>query len=414
MSVAVRTSFYRYILSTFDILIPGKDPIDVSDRVTSMFIEKNFDDDMFPIFGVGLNLNFINYYDIITNKTTVTFRVKFDRYEFDKYNDTDQVKYKENVFDTIFGLYIDDDSEFLDKGLYEQAKSELNITEDERLQHYEFYLFKEDDLQSSKTIINSILSRCTLTDGVAYLLSSSGAKKVLMSPLDNKTVYNEMLIPPIPVWQSIQYLEEQYGFYKYGALYFYDHDKTYFIDRGPECTAWTTGEIKDVLMSCAESTDSENINVPGTYRNIQENTYELKMLMKNISMRTTTIQEDQIGATDISVINPTNGSVVDIHPNVDVRVGNKKYIVNNYNNQYMNNMLEYEKYQNNHILSVQLSDIDVSCLSPNKRFNFVFEDKAVNTVHGGRYRLSSSFLTFKRLSEAEFSVSASAEFKKSK
>lgn len=413
MAIDIKTSFYRYILSAFDILIPGKEPFDASTYVTAMFIEKDYDNDMFPVFGVGIDLNFIRYYDIVENKSTVKFRVKLDRYEYDNTADEDQVKYRENVFDSLFGIYIDDDSAFLNKDMYNEATSSLAMSENETLQTYEFYLFIEEDLAASKTIINSVIGNCTMTDGAAYLLSQSGSKRVLMSPMDNIQRYSEVLLPPLPTWKNILYLEEQYGFYKYGTLYFYDHDRTYFIDRGPDCTAWANGEIKNVTMTCLKSTKND-VLLPGTYINKAENTYELKIFMNLITMKSHSIQEDQITATDVTVINPKDGNIVEIHPDIDARIGNKTFVVNNYNNPYLNNMIEYNKYQNDHILDAQLFDIDVCCLSPNKRFNFAFEDKSVHAVHGGVYRLSSSFFKFDLLSAGEFSVSATAEFKKSK
>ena len=80
MAAETRSYYYRYILSVCDILIPNKDTIRLNNpNILGFTIEKDFDNDYFPIFNLQLSLSQLQYYTILENKTTVRFKIRLEK-----------------------------------------------------------------------------------------------------------------------------------------------------------------------------------------------------------------------------------------------------------------------------------------------------------------------------------------------
>ena len=406
MAAETRSNYYRYIVSTCTILIPDKDPIHLeNNNILGFAIEKDFDNDFFPIFDLQLSLPYTVYYSIVENKTTVRFKVKLEKYA---YNDENKIKYKEVVFDTIFSTFIDDDISFMDKDLYEQTLKRLGTAENRGA--YDFYLFKDADIKSSKKIINRVVTSSNMTNCIVYLLSKSGSTNVLMTPLDNSKVYNEILLPPTTVIQSISYLEKQFGFYNHGTILFYDFDTVYFINKRAECTAYRTGEFKDVIVYVFKSL-SENAKTPGTFKDNETKTYTLHIAKDNTEMLTSSVVNDQITGTNVTVINPLHDSQSSVNPDVQSRNSTTTMLIDNFNNKYLNKMIDNAKYENDHIVEMTVTDVDLNCFAPNKKYIMSFEDKATHKAHSGNYRLSHMLFTFVKNGDF-FITNGEVQFKK--
>lgn len=406
MAAENRSYYYRYLLTTCDILIPDKDPIKLTNsNILGYTIEKDFDNDFFPIFDLQLSLTFPQYYTIVENKTTVRFKVKLEKYA---YNDDVSFIYKETVFDEIFSTFIDDDTSFLDKALYEKTVKTLGGSENRA--KYDFYLFKDNDIKASKKIFNRVVSSSNMTNCIVYLLSKSGSSNVLMTPLDNSSVYKEIILPPLTVIQSITYLEKQYGFYKHGALFFYDFDTTYFINKRAECTAYRTGEFKDVIVQVFK-TSNPNAQTQGNYKDNETKTYTLHISRDNTQMLTTSVVADQTQGTNVNILNTRNNSSSTVTPDVQSRNKTTTTIVDNFDNKYLSEMIKNTKYENDNIINMAVSDVDMTCFAPNKKFILSFEDKEVDVLHKGNYRLNYMLFTFVKNGDY-FVTNGQVQFKK--
>ena len=88
MALVRETEHYKYRLPLVEVIIPGKDPIQLqSANVNSIGIEKDFDNDHFPILYLNMNIAPDLYFDILENKTTVKFRIRLESYIYDKSNE---------------------------------------------------------------------------------------------------------------------------------------------------------------------------------------------------------------------------------------------------------------------------------------------------------------------------------------
>lgn len=406
MSAETRSYYYRYKITNCSILIPNTDPVVLSpSNILGFTIEKDFDNDHFPIFNLQLSLNFPQYYNIINNKTTVKFKVRLEKYI---YRGESSIQFTEVVFDTLFAIFVDDNGSFLNKDLYNTTLQQLGSVENRA--KYDFYLFRDDFITASKKIINRVVSYANMTDCIAYLLSASGSTNVLMTPLDNKNYYNEIILPPLTVIQSIMYLEKHFGFYEHGALLFYDFDTIYCINKRAACTAYRSGEYTDVIVQVFKSL-SFNAETPGNYKDNKTKTYTVHVTRDNTEMLTSSIVADQTQGTNVTVIDPKNNTTTTINPSVQARNNTTTNIVNNFNNSFTNKMIENAKYENDNIVIMSVADVDLACFAPNKKFLLSFEDAEVNARHKGNYRLSYSLFTFIKNGDY-FTVDGQIQFKK--
>jgi len=388
MAAETRTHYYKYTMQC-ELLIPNKDPVLLNkDNILSFGIEKDFDNDYFPIFNIKLSLTYPQYYDIIDNKTIVKFKVKIEKHMYDQYIED---MYKEVVIDSIFSIFINDNTPFFDKELYNKTVNTVGTVQNRGT--YDFYLFKESDIDSSKKIINRVVDSANMTDCLVYLFSKSGTSKLLLSPLDNRDSYSEIILPPLTVIQSINYLEKQYGFYNHGATFFYDFDTLYFINKRAECTAYRTGEYKDVIVQVFK-TLNPNSSTPGNFKDTKTKTYSVHVTRDCIRMNTASIINDQIYGTNVNIIDPKNNESTIISPNIQSRNKTNTYIVNNFGNRFLPNMIENSKYENDNIVTMAVKDVDINCFTPNKKYMLSFEEKEINEKHKGNYRLSYTLFTF--------------------
>jgi len=404
-----RTNFYRYLISKFDIIIPNEEPLKLRQaNIYSFRIERDYDNLFFPIFQVKLLIDYPLYYKIVKNKTTVKFNVKLESYQ---YTDTEKVKFRETIFDSTFAIYTDDDNFHLDKDNYNRM---MDITDNQMTGGFiELYLFKESDITSSRTVINRILQSSNITDALVYLLSKSGTSKLLMSPLQNTNQYNEIALLPTTIIQNILYLEKRYGFYKNGSILFYDFDTTYLLSKTALGNTYKPNEYKKVIIEVYKTANNRSFT-PGNFKDNITKTYTLHVTRDNLSINTKSIIENEISGSEVNLISGSSDSVSTAKPDVRVRSNhNSKYLVNNFNNPFLKDMIENEKIENDHILTINAVDFDMGLLSPNKQYSFICEGSELQKEYGGNYRLSSEILMFEREGD-DFSIEAALKFKKPK
>jgi hypothetical protein len=404
----IKVSNYTYIVSAFDIIIKDKTYQLTHQNITEMGIEKNFDMEYFPLLYVKLALPPTTIIDIYRNKTIVKFRMRLDKVVYGS-------NYKKTVFDEIFITFLPDDKEFFNEDMYKQTKkvtNEEDITTPTDLQQtYEFYLFNERDINSSNTVLNTVLTNVTMTDVVYYLLSSSNTDTVLMSKLDNTNKYNEIIILPKNIIKNIEVLNAIYGFYNHGVLLFYDLNTTYFIDKNSMCTAYRVGEYTDVIISVPKSTSTASM-VNGSYKDIENGCYIISVQSDLLTINSTSLSSQQLEGSTTIYVSPSNGDVVTFTPDLKYRdKETKQVIVNNFNNKFTEKELYYKKIENDCIVSFPFKDIDIDILSPNKRFKLDFEDSTMQKNRGGNYRVFSLTCIFTKR-DSDFSVQGTCTIKR--
>ena len=403
---------YKYTIESMDILFPEEiEPTKINPNfIKGILLEHDFDNDYFPVFKLSVSIEPKVYFKILSNKLKVRFRIRMQKYSYDVNKD---FQFKKDVFNTVFCVFMDEDTPYFDEKSYNESKKveRSEITPRDLSNIYSFYLFKESDLDNSKKIVNNVITSSTLIDTVVYLLSTCGMRNVLMTPLENKKVFKEILLPPLTLLNNLLYLNQQYGFYTKGALIFFDLMAMYIIDCNSKCTAFQKEEYKRTIFTIKELTDP-NIFTPGSFVSDIEKENYINITPDNINIYSNSVVADQIIGNNFIIIDPKQGSVQNIKPETVQRgVGTYQVLVNNYGNEYSNNDVKNRKIENNTVININISDFDMEAVTPNKEFVFIFDNSKINSTYSGSYRLTKRVIQFK-LEGTEFIMSGVCEFKK--
>lgn len=407
--------YYKYIIDSFDILLSEEsEPIRLShSNITSIYLERDYDSSFFPILRVNVILDPKIYYKIIKEKLNVKFRIRLQNFIYDKDN---IFEFKKDVINDVYCAFIDESTPFLNEELFnknrETERSEKTPTTMNN--EYSFFLYKEDDLNNSKKIINSVISKASLTDIIAYLLYSSNIKNVLMSPLKNNSLYNEVLLLPITTLKNLIYLEQQYGgFYNNPSLIFFDIDCLYVIDSSLESKAYRKKEFLQTILSICDPINSNSFTT-GSIVNEEEQKYIININPDSLVINNNTILEDQLEGNNFIVISPSTGEIKTIKSETIQRgEGTYKVLVNKFNNPKSIDFLKKKKLEESTTVNISISNFDINALTPNKEFLFVFENPSINKEYTGKYRMSKNILFLEKKGEY-FVISGSCDFKKVK
>jgi len=252
---------------------------------------------------------------------------------------------------------------------------------------YDFYLFKENDVNATTKISNLILSSCNMTDAAGVLLSSSGVKKLLMEKVNNKTKYSEVLFPPYTTIATMEYLQSQYGLYKYGHLLFFDTDTTYLISRDKKCRAKRKNEYAKVIIKVPK-VGGENGKTSGSIDDEKKKTHYIRVMPENVIVDNDSIVNNVTEGNKKALINPMKDKVTKISTDTEQR-GSTSYeiIYDKYNSEFADDRIKTQLEEKNIIIQISFESIDVDIISPNKEFILKFDDSAIQKELGGSYRL---------------------------
>lgn len=229
MTISTEMRFYRYRVESLSIIIPGeKEPIQIENGVINSFIiDKNYDKNTFPIFRLNVTLGTDLYYKILHHKLTVKFRMRIQKFismsdDATKPHGTERAV-KSDILNESFCIFLDENTPALYKKTEEAAKK--TTAEDKSMQNiagndFNFFLFKETDLNNSKKYLNAVMGSTNMLNAVTFCMHNAGISKVLMSPFNNKATYSQVLLPPYTLLGTLTYLENHYGFYTNGSLLF--------------------------------------------------------------------------------------------------------------------------------------------------------------------------------------------------
>jgi len=412
------TTYCKYIISKLEIFIPGEDTISAGKfNIGGMMIEKDFDNDIHPIIDLRLALTPIDIFNVLSHKNEVRFNIRLDKYTYSSEGD-DYVS-KDKVFDDIFAIYIDDNSVQLDKDLYNITKSTTGTKTDlsDITEVYDFFLFKERDIDSARTMVNTVIERGTMTDVLTYLLGVTDCTNVLMAPLDNHNTYENIILYPTTLLNNINILNNSYGLYRHGSLLFFDITRTYLINKRGDSDVYSRDEYTNVMIYIYKST-STSIYQGGYNQDNKNRRYNINIVTSSIHMRTASPITNVTTGTDVILVDSISDSVDVITPTTDHRGASTSKVVDkltmsDMGNEFAENEINARISEQNSIIEATFTGVDVGILSPNKRFTFAFEDTDIQNRIGGVYRLVKSVSTLSP-KNSELNITSNCTFYKIK
>lgn len=377
-------------------------------QIANLLIEKNFDDDIFPILMIDLMLPRSIYYKIINNKSSKIILV------VSKYiKTTDGMSYKETIIERKFTPVISDDGSDINADMYNSMKSDdglsnTDLSDIDMNSVYTFILTMDNDITHSKTIVNTVLSNVTVTTALLYLLLESGFSDtdILMSSVDNLTLYDQLILLPVSLVDQLEYINNMYGVYKEGMQFFKDFSILYLIRKTGLCTTYTKNEIKNITfvvsdkvgsmssMSNGINKDRANSKVYMSLKGDQLNISDVSNVIDNTSGMNTEILQVETGEI-ISIFDNTRSSV-------STSISHSKFIKDE---------IKLRKTEMSHVINITIDDIDISLLTPNKEYKFITGVSDMRDTLSGTYRICKMQSVFNK-DEMGFKCSTVATFKR--
>jgi len=378
----------KYKVDNFDIIFQdgGIEKLN-GDMVTSIYMEKDYDELYFPIVNISLTIKDELYHKIKQENDTVKFRLRLVRNIYDR--DMNFLKY-EMAFNEMFVCFKDKENVIEDNRNVETKKGgegDEAVTLGTNVR--DFYLFT-DEVTKCKKYFNLSIQSALMSDLLIYIMQESGISQLLMSKLDSNPSLSNFTVPSGNTVDTILYLNNQKPFYQKGMLLFYDVDTAYLIDKNYKCTAWRKNEVRitHLHISDQESSDSQ---MNGQFIDKDRKQTHVFCNTERVDIKNTNIMSNQINGNKIRIINAKSNSNSQINPNTTkVNSTNEQILMTKENESNAISDLQTRIEENECICLVSLIGVDMEVVSPNKEILITYEDQKLNKLYGGNYRVSKT------------------------
>lgn len=360
---------------------------------------------------------------ILSNRNSIVVKFELNKIGIDL--DCDEyVTAPESIWNQLFSIYFDDNEENSDISLMEQ-RLELNegeefISNDINSENYyeshnflDVYLFNPELLDASMNVFNAVFTNNTLQQFVGRLLTETKHKNVLMSRFENDEVYKELLVPANQAYKGLIYLDQYYGFYKTGALIYYDTDVLYILNSNGAITAKRDGEFFETIIMVSKFDSSTPGNgmmrktgIPANFVSLSDDCINPQKFSESKNAKSGSnvklVITDDVEMTDTeaqqSYINQRNESII----------YSKKT-----DNKFASEIMKARMEENDINLYISANNLDISAFTPNKIYRVVFDEPLKQEKYGKyTYRLSYSYHYLKVESDSYMSASHHIVLKK--
>lgn len=404
---------WKYDVTELSILYRDKSYNVPPERVTGFNIDNDYENNLFPIIKVNMTIDPDVYSDILKDKKNIMVKIRIQKFYTTKEDENNKSLLRDYINDTFY-LIMDEEDLSPDKGIRKEDTMKDNNLSD-RLDSVsiggtnEFYLYKQDTLIAMKNTINDVLTNVTMIGAVSYITAKCGVKQILASPFENNKSYEELLIPPQTALSAIQYIDSEYGFYKYGSMIFFGAECAYILNYKGGCTAWLQDEIKETsFLIPVKGGDNDGLSAAIIKKGQEDKRNYIICNVSNMEISDKTITNDMIGGNNATIINTNTKTVTDANISKD---GHNQIIKTNTSNEWLATTYAAQSAANSVVISLGCSDFDISAITPNKKFNFLFEDTALTEKYKGDYMITRSSLIFTK-NGATMTISANLTFKR--
>lgn len=383
-------------------------------NIINYIVENDYRQNFFPIISLKISISRELYHRIQIYRNQVKFRIVVRKYEVDTDEDYIEELYMPGsrfsyslMYDSLFQPMIDNIEPFLRKDLDEGLDLEninmnrKNLEEEKEadFEPLELFLFNLNNLNTNKKIFNAVLENCSPKNAVGYILGNSGLATVLMNSPDNEMVYDQILLTPNNLRNSIEALDNVYGIYDSPLRQFLDLDMYYLLSSDLEEVPVRIGEYENVYIHLRKFTEPEGLQ-EGCYKDNENMCYVIStantVSISNKSTFTKEIDGNVYKVADLYSIRDSinfskefssTDAYDEIRADFDGYDNDDKttFIYNHLSNPALNDFVK-EKEEDNLNINIAFTNVDLEMLTLNKRFFLIFEDIKL-AEYNGIYRL---------------------------
>lgn len=375
----------------------------VFDSSNIVRVEKHddYDFNIRTILKVSLRIDMRKKLWIIKNKRDIVCTFEFDKIAMN--TETEEfLSTPQKIWYDEFSIFLTDDDESIDITAMEQS---LQLNGDQELpieagdEDYlesenilNVFLFQKSLMNASNKTVNAVFTRDNIQNMVAQLLTETGHKRVLISPMENTKIYEELLVPAFPCYKALMFLDQYFGFYKTGGMIYYDVDTLYILNTNGKCRAKQQDEWPETMFIVTESPRS----LPGNAMVIRPNE---KVFYCNIAEASLNVQNyantmnEKYGSTaKIVVTDDTAINTAEAEQDyIDQRNTTYAYITKE-DNQFTADIMKARMEENQANVMINANNLDIQAFTPNKTFKLTFDDTTKQEKYGKYvYRLSYAY-----------------------
>ena len=375
----------------------------VFDSSNIVRVEKHddYDFNIRSILKVSLRVDMRKKLWIIKNKRDIVCTFEFDKIAMD--TETEQyLSTPQKIWYDEFSIFLTDDDESIDITAMEQS---LQLNGDRELpieagdEDYlesenvlNVFLFQKSLMNASNKTVNAVFTRDNIQNMTAQLLTETGHKRVLISPMENTKIYEELLVPAFPCYKALMFLDQYFGFYRTGGMIYYDVDTLYILNTNGKCRAKQQDEWPETMFIVTESPRS----LPGNAMVVRPNE---KVFYCNIAESSLNVQNyantmnekygstAKIVVTDDIAINTAEAE----QDYIDQRNTTYAYITKE-DNQFTADIMKARMEENQANVMINANNLDIQAFTPNKTFKLTFDDTTKQEKYGKYvYRLAYAY-----------------------
>lgn len=385
--------------------------------IQSFSIESDYSNSHIPVAELNIKTDYETYIKLIKDREKVTIQLKVDYYIYDPIKD-EKGKIR-TWFNRKFDIYMEDDYPDLIKNTLEVTQEASKAPDQEpktdaavnRTIDVKMALFVTKDMDTLYASGGGVYTSANMETVVSHSLATAGASKVLMSPIENKSSFSQITVPPFTLLGRLQYLNSVYGFYKTGMIFFLGLEHTYLIDRSPKTTAMEKNEIINIIFLVRPEKD-ENRRDDGSRLEPEQKTTYINVDSDKLLFNSPSVMNNMLKGSTLRVVD-THGQYNSTYNISNRRRGNSyvKFYHNKFGNPYASPELASELSRDDRVVVIPLNDVNIHWLRPNKEFTLRFIDDVSDSLYGSKLMMYYTNFTFNNHGD-HFRVYAVTAFKK--
>ena len=236
---------------TVELLVGTKSYMFPRNSIRSIIIDNNYDRNNMPIIYLKVRITSVLYNRLVLNrdKATISFRLfKFPR---DSTSALRQTYIEDN-----FSYIMSSDPDY--NAAYEQFVTDKSTTDNESAETYLegfIALMSMKAIENNKLLINDIIKNSNL---ISIVHRYTKHMTMCIEPCDNIDTIEQHIVPPITtITDLLEWLNNNFTFYKSGYRYFRDFDMTYLLSmNGNAIMSNSTNKFDTIIFSIRDPLES--------------------------------------------------------------------------------------------------------------------------------------------------------------
>jgi hypothetical protein len=333
--------------------LANNDSRDISQSIRSIAVKKNYIENSFPLFVIGLMVT----PELRDKMRDNIFRLALKVFKYSAVNnetdeDVESLPIDGEVINTTIKVY---SKPYTSSSSRVEEGSEGQDTQNTTVQLVPFELagIPEDLITKNDNVINEIYQDAKMEDILINILSSVDNNTIFLDTPDNTEKEDSLIIPPFNVIPSIKYLQDIYGIYNSPIIIFFDLQKTYISKIYNENRTYRNNF--EYIVIPADRINNDNIMLTPQ---IDENeNVRLYQRLEPAFDSTKEINMNLMGETTIFNSYDYNFDVINRTYNNETNNGKIRYYWNTYQNRmFEESFLKELKYSE--IANVTMNNID--------------------------------------------------------